>query len=407
MILMRVTLSLFLVLLPLSLFHRSAFAAPVRHGFVGVNTAVWDPNLDTPRVIRLLRVAGVTALRYPGGSSSDGYDWTSIAGTPTPRFARLAHALGADVTITANYGSGTPQMAAAWVAYCNAAPSSQAVIGRDAAGRDWKTAAYWAMLRGAGPLAHDDGLNQLRDAHPVPYGFRNWEIGNEVFGAWEYDRHRPQHDPVEYARFVLEACRLIKSVDPTARIGVVALDQVDGSPSQETVALPNTRQSASGWMPVVLSVLARHEMRPDFLALHHYAQDAGQESDAALFADAAKWPGMMSRLREMLTDFYGASAANVGIACTECNSVAFNPGPQTTGLANARYYAQMAPTALKLGVENLIWWDLHNARNTSGHDTHSSLNRFPYGDYGILGTGARQDQPYPVYDAIRRFATGQ
>ena len=41
----------------------------------GVNTAVWDGNLLDTSVPGLLSQAGITALRFPGGSTSDDYHW--------------------------------------------------------------------------------------------------------------------------------------------------------------------------------------------------------------------------------------------------------------------------------------------------------------------------------------------
>src|SRR5687767_502515 len=42
---------------------------------LGVNHAIWDPQLGTPAVADLLKDAGVRMLRYPGGSYGDIYHW--------------------------------------------------------------------------------------------------------------------------------------------------------------------------------------------------------------------------------------------------------------------------------------------------------------------------------------------
>ncbi|MBV9848669.1 MAG: cellulose-binding protein, partial [Armatimonadetes bacterium] len=102
---------------------------------VGVNTAVWDGNLLDAAVPGLLSQAGVTVLRFPGGSTSDVYHWqnnSATAGTGQyinpadtfDAFMGVAQKAGATPVITVNYGSnaagnagGDPNEAAAWVNY--------------------------------------------------------------------------------------------------------------------------------------------------------------------------------------------------------------------------------------------------------------------------------------------------
>src|SRR5580704_2671982 len=93
------------------------------HG-IGVNTAVYDSDMNDAAIPPLLKAAGVTAMRYPGGSYSDIYNWqtqTAAAGgfvapnTGFSSFMATANAVGAQPIITVNYGTGTPALAAAWV----------------------------------------------------------------------------------------------------------------------------------------------------------------------------------------------------------------------------------------------------------------------------------------------------
>src|SRR5438309_308591 len=42
---------------------------------IGLNTAVYDGDMNDTAIPGLLRAAGVDALRYPGGSYSDIYNW--------------------------------------------------------------------------------------------------------------------------------------------------------------------------------------------------------------------------------------------------------------------------------------------------------------------------------------------
>src|SRR5215469_16035317 len=41
----------------------------------GLNTAVWDAQMNTTQTQGLLQQAGVDMLRYPGGSYGDIYNW--------------------------------------------------------------------------------------------------------------------------------------------------------------------------------------------------------------------------------------------------------------------------------------------------------------------------------------------
>src|SRR5689334_20011996 len=42
---------------------------------VGMNVAIWDGRLNGADTTGLLRNAGITAVRYPGGGYGDGYHW--------------------------------------------------------------------------------------------------------------------------------------------------------------------------------------------------------------------------------------------------------------------------------------------------------------------------------------------
>src|ERR1700745_1949126 len=88
---------------------------------IGLNTAVYDGDMNDAAIPPLLKAAGIDALRYPGGSYSDIYNWqtqTAAGGAyvaPNTSFANFmttANAAGAQPIITVNYGTGTPSLAA-------------------------------------------------------------------------------------------------------------------------------------------------------------------------------------------------------------------------------------------------------------------------------------------------------
>src|SRR5579885_2320022 len=94
---------------------------------IGLNTAVYDGHMNDPAIPGLVKAAGITALRYPGGSYADIYNWqTNVAqgGYDAPNtsfadFMKTAQATGANPVITVNYGTGTDALAAAWVQNAN------------------------------------------------------------------------------------------------------------------------------------------------------------------------------------------------------------------------------------------------------------------------------------------------
>jgi hypothetical protein len=334
----------------------------------GLNTAVWDGNLLDAVVPNLLTKAGVAALRYPGGSTSDLYNWQTNSIVPgqgsyaNPNnnfdaFMGLVKTVGAAPIVTVNYGSnasgtggGDPAYAASWVQYAN-------------------------VVKG--------------------YGVKYWEIGNEVYGngeygaSWETDLHS-QHDPVTYGRNVVQFVNAMKAVDPTIKVGVVLTapgNWPDGqSPDWNT------------------NVLAQCGSAIDFVVVHWYAQQPGSETDAGLLASPGNpstgIAAMMTKLKNLIAQYGGARAANIETFVTETNSVAYNPGKQTLSIVNAMFTADNMLSWIENGAHNVDVWDLHNGP-VWGNSSSSLFGSANYGDYGILSNGwsgePSPDAPFPTY----------
>lgn len=129
-----------------------------------------------PDVMRLLRESHLPILRWPGGNFASGYHWEDGVGPAdrrptrpnyawggvepnlfgTDEFFVFCRAVGCEPMICVNAGSGTPEEAARWVQYCNALTDTP-----------------WGARRAA-------------HGHPQPFGVRHWEIGNELWGRWQY-----------------------------------------------------------------------------------------------------------------------------------------------------------------------------------------------------------------------------
>lgn len=390
----------------------------------GINTAIWDAQIGSAANATLVSAMGLNSFRFPGGSISDSYDWQrnrSIGGTfdwatNFPKFARMVESLGAQAYVTVNYGDGTPEQAAAWVAYANAAPSSAVSIGVDAKGRNWQTAGYWAGLRAASPLAVNDGYNFLRIAHPAPFAFRYWEVGNENYGNWENDKHGVAgsgltgvvNDPFTYAQYFKTFRDAMLAVDSTIAIGAPVVAGED-SYGNGTHAVPNPNHGNalhSGWTPVVLATLKTLGVAPHFVIYHSYAQEPGGESDAGLLQSAGGFATTAAGLRQQLTDYVGgAMGAGVELAVTELNSVSYNPGKQTVSLVNGLFFADALGSMARTEFNACQWWDLRNGSATANNNSATLYGWRPFGDYGVLAAGDRGDTPvntpFPAYYAAK------
>ena len=91
------------------------------------------------------------------------------------------------------------------------------------------------------------------------YGFKYWEIGNECYGTWETDTNTVAHDPYTYAQRFQQYYTQMKAVDPTIKIGAVAVTGEDSyaNNTNHPVVNPRTGQTHNGWTPVMLATLAQ------------------------------------------------------------------------------------------------------------------------------------------------------
>ncbi|MEV1004283.1 cellulose binding domain-containing protein [Nonomuraea sp. NPDC050202] len=310
---------------------RAALATVPETG-LGTNHAIWDTNLGTNETADLLKDAGMKLLRYPGGSYSDIYHWadhTAPGGYVAPNtdfdtFMRGVRRTGAQPMVTANYGTGTAEEAAAWVRHAN-------------------------ITKG--------------------YGVKYWEIGNENYGnghygtAWEADDHADK-SPNEYARHVVAYADAMKAVDPTIKIGAVLT-----TPANWPDAIVAEGDSGS-WNQVVLSAAGS---KIDFVILHWYPGALDRTGHI---------PDMIQLTREQIARYAGPGSERIGIAMTEFNTGSSSNGTNTQpgALAAADAYA----TLLANGVFTVDWWNVHNGigavTQVEGHTD--------YGDFGLLSSGA-------------------
>ncbi len=153
-----------------------------------------------PDVIRFLKDSHLPILRWPGGNFVSGYHWRDGVGPVeqrptlpnyawgqqennffgTDEFLAFCRAVGCEPMICLNAGSGTPAEAAQWVEYCNG--SAQTPMGK---------------LRAA-------------NGNPEPYRVKHWEIGNELWGNWQYYWTTAEGYVDRYRQFV----NALRAADP-------------------------------------------------------------------------------------------------------------------------------------------------------------------------------------------------
>jgi hypothetical protein len=301
---------------------------------VGVNHAIWDSQLGTPAVADLLADAGVTMVRYPGGSYADIYHWrdhTAPGGYVAPdtdfdTFMAGARRTGAEPMIIANYGTGTAQEAADWVRYAN-------------------------ITKG--------------------YGATWWTIGNENYGnghygaAWEADDHADK-SPREYAANVVAYSAAMKAVDPTIKVGAVLT-----MPGNWPDGIVGTGDTGT-WNQ---EVLTRAGSAIDFVDVHWYP---GGGTPAETLTRTAHIQDAVHLLRGQIDQYAGTNADRIRISMTETN-VEVGRTTQPGALFLADVYSGL----LAQGVFTVQWWNVHNGLGT----VTEVAGETDYGDYGLLSSG--------------------
>ncbi len=174
-----------------------------------VYDGIWSSDGSKTRAdtVDLIKQLNPPMIRYPGGNFASGYHWEDGIGPKerrprrhdaawqaeesnqvgTDEFLAFCEEIGTEACIVVNDGSGTPEEAARWVAYCNSSKDSE--------------------------------LGKLRAAngHPEPYQVHYWGVGNEVWGAWQIGTTNAG----EYVKRMKRFITAMKKVDPTIKIVAV------------------------------------------------------------------------------------------------------------------------------------------------------------------------------------------
>lgn len=342
---------------------------------LGSNLPAWlGPARLQDAAFRARTIAlGVTVLRLPGGSWSNGYGWLSCElranqpgaepcgdgwaswiARPTD-FLDFLQATGAQGMWVAN-PNGTSHEAAALLAFFNSPLTDTAAIGVDVRGTNWYTAGHWAALRAA-------------HGNPDPHPIRLWAVGNEVYAAkplpgdphctaWGWEDFWTCQG-AEYVNGVgagaarhegyREFRDALRAADPGVEVGAV------GSP---------TPGEYDDWGHEVMAAAAG---ALDYYDVHAYAYFNPPASMAdALAQPPLTWPPLISATRGALV---AAGAAGTPIAVTEHNL--FSAQDQDTGqwltrMVNALFVADTIGQMAVHGVSMANQWALANGRAGNG-----------------------------------------
>jgi hypothetical protein len=310
---------------------------------LGMNMAVWyDLVTNQTGIVNAFQEAGITQVRWPGGSDSDLYHWSTNSecdggyadGNDT--FANFVNDMAGpanlDVALTANYGSNST---------CNG-------------GGEPSEAAAWATAALA---------NGITVSHMT--------VGNEEYGSWEYDLHSTPNDPTIYAAAVVGSTgyyQSIKAASPNTLVGV----DVDAD------------NTTSGWDN---TVLANAKGSYDFVEYHYYPETPGQESDTFLVQQAPQQlTTNINTLRSELTKW---GTPDTPIYVGEIGGPYSNPGKQSWSITQGLYAGQVLGEMMNAGVSRLTWWiGFGNCNGTNGNDSTSLYGWQDFGAYNVFSDGS-------------------
>ncbi len=164
-----------------------------------------DRTIYNTAFVDAARQMGIQVIRWPGGNNADAYDWKRdkmirpgrripwAKGISLPEIAAFARSIGAELSITVNFGTMTAQDAADLVEYCN------------------------------GPVTTPWGARRAADGFPEPLNVRFFEIGNEINQPHQWYNSWTAEHPLTYFFGGSEERRgsyqASENVDPVGRKG--------------------------------------------------------------------------------------------------------------------------------------------------------------------------------------------
>jgi alpha-N-arabinofuranosidase len=195
----------------IAMLDRNLFGSFLEHLGRAIYTGIYEPgsrladsNGFRTDVANQIRDLGVPIVRYPGGNFVSGYHWLDGVGPKNARprvldrawntletnqfgtneFITWCRLVGTEPLFGMNFGTGTAEMAAALLEYCNVDRGTK-----------------WSDLR------RQHGYEQ-------PHHVKYWCLGNEMDGPWQIG-HMPAR---EYGLKAVDAARQMRVVDPHIKL---------------------------------------------------------------------------------------------------------------------------------------------------------------------------------------------
>jgi alpha-N-arabinofuranosidase len=190
---------------------RRLLGAFLEHLGRAIYTGVYEPGSKQAEehgfrkdVIAEVKELGVPIMRYPGGNFVSGYNWLDGVGPKDKRptvlerawnsketnqfgtneFLQWCKLVGTEPLLGFNIGTGSVEMAVAYVEYCNVDAGTK-----------------WSELR------REHGFKE-------PHSVRYWCMGNEMDGPWQMGRLTAR----EYGRKARDAANQIRVIDPDLKL---------------------------------------------------------------------------------------------------------------------------------------------------------------------------------------------
>src|SRR5262245_11179066 len=192
-------------------FDRRVLGSFLEHLGRAVYTGVYEPSSRLADakgfrtdVAREVKELGVPIVRYPGGNFVSGYNWLDGVGPKAQRpvvldrawnsletnqfgtndFIEWCGVVGAEPLLGMNFGTGTVEMAVAYVEYCNLDRGTR-----------------WSELRRS-------------QGYEKPHNVRYWCLGNEMDGPWQIGQLQAR----EYGRKARDAAKQMRVIDPDLQL---------------------------------------------------------------------------------------------------------------------------------------------------------------------------------------------
>jgi alpha-L-arabinofuranosidase len=192
-------------------FDRRVFGSFLEHLGRAIYTGVYEPDFRhadakgfRSDVAREVKDLGVPIVRYPGGNFISGYNWMDGVGPKAQRptvldrawnstetnqfgtneFIEWCGLVGAEPLLGLNFGTGSVEMAVAYVEYCN--------------------------------LDRGTRWSELRRAHGYdrPHNVKYWCLGNEMDGSWQIGQLQAR----EYGRKARDAAKQMRVIDTSLQL---------------------------------------------------------------------------------------------------------------------------------------------------------------------------------------------